>query len=337
MKKIALLFSLIATTSFAQVKTSTQNGAFWNIFTWDCTCLPTDGDSLVINHDITLSTGIAFTSGQIKINAGASLSDGGNTLSFYINGGSMINDGLLEIDNLLLDAGFIENNGTANLDSVWTRSTTTNTGTLTTAAFAHDELATFTNSGTLTCIDNFANQGDYINSGVMTVGGNVSNCNIQASKAMFQNDGFFCVTGTYLNCDTLRGTGTMYIGGTSSNTGEVEGTLLVHTSGGSFSANTGTIAGTVTFGTDACAAGVEEEELDEEDVDWLIYPNPATTIINSTEQNVSYNIYDLSGRKVLSGVTFNGVIHIQTLSEGNYTLQLINDSNQISTQPFIKL
>ena len=318
--------------------TSVQNGGFWNPLTWDCTCFPADGDTVIINHSITLSTGIAFTMGQIRINTGASLSDGAATLSFYINGGSMINNGSLEIDNLLLDAGFIENNGVADMDSVWTRSTVTNTGTMNTNAFAHDELATFNNSGNLFVADNFANQGIFLNAGVLTVGNNCTNCNIQSSNATFDNDGFFCIANDFLNCatDTLRGSGVMYIGGTSTNLGEVEGSLLIHSSTGSFTLNTGTIGSSVTFGTDNCAAGIKDEPTPTEQ-NWIIYPNPASTVLNSSQINVQYNIYDLSGKKIIAGTTFNGTIHIENLENGTYIIQLVNEFNNSYNQTFIKL
>jgi Secretion system C-terminal sorting domain len=339
MKNLSIVFVLMASVSFGQVSTTVQNGDFWNPFSWDCNCIPSDGDSLVINHDITLSTGITYTMGQIKINSSGSLDDGTNAFSFYINGGSMINYGTLIIDNLLLDSGFIENHGTANMDSVWTRSTTTNTGTLTTNAFAHDQAATFTNTGTISVMNNYSNQGSFINDGIMTVGGNASNCNIQTLIANFKNDGFLCVTGNFLNCanDTLEGSGTVFIGGTSTNAGEVSGTLLINTSSGSFDLNTGNIAGTVTYGTDACAAGVEEEEMYVDEEDWILFPNPATTIINSSEINVKYFIYNMEGKLMLNGVSFNGVIHIDQLEEGNYVIRLENEIKQTFRKTFIKL
>lgn len=335
MKNLTLIFALIATTSFGQVKTTTQNGAFWNPLTWDCFCLPADGDSLVIDHDIDLSTGIAYTMGQIYISASGSLSDGTNTLSFYINGGSLINNGSLSIDNLLLDAGFIENNGTATLDSVWTRSTTSNSGTMTTNAFAHDQNATFTNTGTITANDNFANQGLFENTGTFTIAGNASNCNIQSSDATIDNDGVICIDGTFLNCatDTLKGSGVFYIAGASTNNGEVMESLVIHTPSGGFSVNLGTVAGSVVFGTNTCGVSIEEGDVQ----DWTIYPNPAENMIMVSEKNVSYTIYDLSGRAVLNASTNNGMIEIESLESGNYIIHLQNTEGQSTTKPFIKL
>lgn len=339
MRTLLLVIGLISLTAFGQVKTTVQNGDFWALSTWDCFCFPQDGDSLILNHDITLSTGIAYTMGQIYISSSGTLDQGANNFSFYINGGSLINHGELTIDNLLLDSGFIDNHGTANLDSVWTRSTTNNYGMMSTAAFAHDEDATFTNSGTVNCVNNFANQGIILNSGIFTIGGNASNCNIQNSQATIDNDGHFCFAGTFLNCnnDTLKGDGIFYIGGNSTNNGEVLENLTINTPSGSFTWNTGNVASSVQYGTASCSANIEEEEYEEEEKDWLIFPNPATDMIQSSEMNVSYYIYDLSGKLVLNGFSFSGKIHIASLKEGNYLIRLENDMGQTSKKSFIKL
>lgn len=340
MKSIVLAFVFLSAISFSQVKTTIQNGNFWSAFTWDCSCLPANGDSLVVDHTVSLSSGIAYTSGQIYISSSGVIDQGANNFSFYINGGSLINHGTLTIDNLLLDTlGFIENHGLADLDSVWTRSTTTNTGTINTSAFAHDQNATFTNSGNLDVMNNYNNQGWFYNNGIMTVGNDASNCNLQTLNAIFDNNGFFCVAGDFLNCanDTLSGSGTVYIGGSSTNDGEVNGSLHINTPTAGFTFNLGTIAGTVTFGTDGCAAGIEDEQQANSETDWVIFPNPATTVLNSSEQNLKYFVYDHSGKLVLSGATFNGVIHISQLIEGNYVIQLENVTGKRQTKTFIKL
>ncbi|UKN01352.1 T9SS type A sorting domain-containing protein [Paracrocinitomix mangrovi] len=336
MKRLAIALCMFTGVSFAQVKTTTQDGAFWNPFVWDCTCLPADGDSLVINHNLSLSTGIAYTSGQIKISANGQLSDGANMLSFYINGGSLINEGYLEIDDLLMDAGFIENHGTAVMDSVFTRSTTINSGSLTTSSFAHDEGSTFTNAGTITVNEDFNNQGDFINNGLMTVNNNATNCNIQTMDAIYTNNGILCIMNDFSNCggDTLRGSGTIYIDGNSSNLGDVIGSLTINTPSGSFNLNTGTIGMGVTFGTASC--GVGEKELDGKSNEIVIYPNPANDFIKTNQNNFNYSIVDLSGRKILAGYTVDGSIDIHSLATGNYILQMFSsDGNSVSSK-FVK-
>lgn len=329
------LATLASVFSFAQVQTTISDGNFWNPFIWDCSCLPQDGDSLVINHNLSLSSGIAYTSGQILINSSGTLDQGANNYSFFINGGSLINHGTLVFDDLWLENGFITNTGTANLDSVYTASTVSNSGTITTAALAHDEGATFTNDGDLDIANNFYNSGWFNNNGILTVTDSAANCNTQTLNAVFTNNGFFCIAGSFGNCanDTLTGDGTMFIGGNSWNDGEVTGTLHVNTPTAGFTFNTGTVAGTVTFGTDACAAGVEESI----EPNWIIYPNPATTVLNISEQNLSYNIYDMTGRLVLNGLAIDGRIDIDLLEQGSYVIHLENSQKESLKKTFIKL
>ena len=62
MKQILLSLSLIASLSFGQtVITSVQDGDFFGVGTWDCgLCVPTDGDTVIINHNINMNTGIPY-------------------------------------------------------------------------------------------------------------------------------------------------------------------------------------------------------------------------------------------------------------------------------------
>ena len=73
-----------------------------------------------------------------------------------------------------------------------------------------------------------------------------------------------------------------------------------------------------------------------------IYPNPTNNFItiqnrqNSTE-NFEYKIVDLTGRNVKSGNSkFNEQINIESLTSGNYIIQIQTDSNQFITQKLIK-
>ncbi|MCY1243857.1 hypothetical protein D9M72_568940 [compost metagenome] len=67
-----------------------------------------------------------------------------------------------------------------------------------------------------------------------------------------------------------------------------------------------------------------------------IYPNPATDIIYVKNSNAKdFKIIDASGRMVLSGNFGDEQINIQTLTPGNYILQLILKEKTISSK-FIK-
>lgn len=70
------------------------------------------------------------------------------------------------------------------------------------------------------------------------------------------------------------------------------------------------------------------------------YPNPVSTQINlqneNGEQYVSYEIYDASGRVVRNGKLVGNTINVNELSNGVYTLSLIDKKGQKSTARFIK-
>ncbi len=73
-----------------------------------------------------------------------------------------------------------------------------------------------------------------------------------------------------------------------------------------------------------------------------VYPNPTKKFIsiqnqeNSTE-NFGYKIVDLTGRIVKNGNSkFNEQINIESLTSGNYIIQIQTDSNQFITQKLIK-
>lgn len=74
-----LLLALLAVpslTTHAQVVTSVQDGAWSDAATWDCTCVPGMTASVVVQHHVTLSSGLSFgpslsvaPSGHIEKNA----------------------------------------------------------------------------------------------------------------------------------------------------------------------------------------------------------------------------------------------------------------------------
>ncbi|WP_299223382.1 FG-GAP-like repeat-containing protein [uncultured Psychroserpens sp.] len=83
--------------------------------------------------------------------------------------------------------------------------------------------------------------------------------------------------------------------------------------------------------------GVDDETLAS---DIILSPNPTKDVINITTslqlQNVIYNIYDISGRRVMANSLNNSnSIDVSQLSAGNYILSIISD-NMIKNQKFIK-
>ncbi len=74
----------------------------------------------------------------------------------------------------------------------------------------------------------------------------------------------------------------------------------------------------------------------------LVYPNPTNNFItikneeNSTE-HFKFKIVDLTGRIVKNGNSkFNEQVNIESLTSGNYIVQIQTDSNENFTQKLIK-
>lgn len=85
-----------------------------------------------------------------------------------------------------------------------------------------------------------------------------------------------------------------------------------------------------------CNLGSENPQTSQ----FAIYPNPATSIITiaNAEAHSSYAIYDVTGKKIISGTINNNnpVIAVDALEAGTYLLQLTGEQTRAS-QLFIKL
>jgi hypothetical protein len=332
MKFITTLLILLSTLSFAQTKTSNQDGNFYNPLIWTPIGIPASGDTLIINHDIGMTAGIPYAAGQIQINSGGSLTDGGVDQDIYINGGSLINAGILDCDAIWLDSGYVTNSGSMNLDSLWTQDEMTNSGSITVYDFLNDQDADFSTSIVLTVTNNFNNQGQFQNSGEMIVENDFSNCNIQSMDAIFSNSGTVCVTNDFSNCggDTLTGTGNYHIGGSSSNLGVFSGPFTFNTPSGTVGIP-GTQVGGVTISNTPCGLSVVENNNE-----IYIYPNPATDYLIVNSSIVAFEIYDYSGRLIESNKVTNGAINVHNLSVGMYVIKLTSLAGDLHSTSFVK-
>ncbi len=227
-----------------------------------------------------MTVGIPYTMGRITIGPNGTLTDGGGGFDIYCNGGSLFNYGIVSCNDVWLDSGELENYSSMTLDSLWTQGTVYNSGTLIVTDYFHDELTTCTNDGTIDVTNDFLNSGVFFNNQDMTVGNDFANWNFATDDATFDCDGALCVGNEWANInvqDTVRGSGYIYIVGASSNFGLVQGTLSINTPSGSFTLNTGTVDGTVAFGTATCAVGIYPED----ELTFELYPNPATDQIKT--------------------------------------------------------
>lgn len=364
MKKALLLFLLLPFVGVSQ-NTTTQSGNFYNPLIWDCLCLPANGDQLIINHDVVMNLDIYYNTGSITINASGSLVEDATERNFWADGtgsitnhgtftthavylspgASLTNTGTLGSIDSLWNQGTVVNSGSANLFDFWNDQTGifTNTGDLVNADsllnqgnfanngtatiydFANDQMATFTNTVDMLITNNMNNQGYTMNTGDIKINNDFSNCNTQTMDAMMINDGIFCVTNDFINCidDTLTGSGNYYIGGSSSNFGVFAGTHTFHTPSGTIGVP-GTIEAGVTVTTGACDLSINP--IDNNDLS--IYPNPTSSFINITQNNVSFEVFDVMGRLILSGMVENNTIDFTTLNQGIYTVRIGNSKAQ---------
>lgn len=107
------LLAVAATCSLnATVITSQANGNATNPLTWSCICIPTDGDTIIINHAIVLDVDYAFTMGGITVSASGSVTGNAGNRIFGVSGGFFVNNGTVTIGYLAHNGGTFTNNGT---------------------------------------------------------------------------------------------------------------------------------------------------------------------------------------------------------------------------------
>ena len=76
---------------------------------------------------------------------------------------------------------------------------------------------------------------------------------------------------------------------------------------------------------------------DQEKIEFSMFPNPATDVLNLTfpeAVNKPYSVYDLMGREVLKGSlnnTTEAQLNVSTLQKGSYVLRIAG-----TTQKFVK-
>lgn len=337
MKTKLLLLCLISVTGFAQINTTTGSGNFFNPFLWDCLCMPENGDTLVINHDMELTGSIYYNIGQIKINSIGSLTEDGSDRDVWVDGtGSLINNGTFDCYRLYVSDGLFQNTSNAvYFDSLWNQGTILNSGMMTVFDIFNDQTGDFTNSGNFVVENNFVNSGVFANegSGIIDVGKDFSNCNLQTMNAMFINDGVFCISEDFSNCldDTLAGSGEYYIGMSSLNAGRFEGNFTFNTPTGALSGNSGTVDPAVNFGNAPCYLNLKTDELS-----FSVYPNPANDFLYVSESNLNYQITDLSGKLISSGITNTFGIDISTFENGIYAISLTDVNGKVSVLKFVK-
>lgn len=333
MKKLLLLFSALSLVVLSQaqsVRTSIATGFFTSPLIWDCTCVPFPGDSIIINHAITLNTDFGYTSGAVIINSSGSLTGNNVNRGFAVsNNGRFQNDGTFDVERVAFVGGKAHNTGTFTADSLLTvvnlEGGFSNTGT-----------------GTITVNTNFLNTGNFSISTLASVsvtGDFMHGDSINPVSPALICDGDMTIGGDFANLDTIRGSaaGQICINGSSGNFGTITGNLIVCdiSGGANVDLDMGTISGTVQgCAGSTCVSGIENNTS----LSVQVYPNPAMDFIQiKAEENVTIAVYDLIGKLVYQSTIPCQVqnIAISEWHTGIYTYR-ITSQNGISTGRFIK-
>ena len=80
------------------------------------------------------------------------------------------------------------------------------------------------------------------------------------------------------------------------------------------------------------------DELQKENTDWTIYPNPINNELNiqysGSSKNLFVELFDAAGKKVMEqkGTFPNSVLNVQSLSSGTYVLQLNDGTNTLHSK-----
>lgn len=339
-----LLFSLsilliFISSLFSQTRTSIANGNWTMPTTWDCMCVPTPGNNVIINHTVTLTTNWGQSSGSITVNAGGSLIQDATPRAFGQAGGSFTNAGTVTLSKMGFNGGTVSNSGTLNAnDSLYLAIDLINTGSVYSANLFNS--ASLTNSGAMNGT-NFFNNGTFINStsinfinhfnnslsynngilnftdytnagkfynntfGNITINGDCTNGDSLNHDAHWYNNGSTLIVNDFTNIDTLDAginTNRFCVGHNSVNSGKVIGILdFCCLPTGTFGINTGTIAPTVVncLNSGNCFSGIKENLKSE----ISIFPNPIkeSFTINSNNTLIeSIEIIDVLGKVVYS-------------------------------------
>lgn len=155
--------------SAQQTITSTQNGNASNPFVWNCICIPSTNDNIIINHQITIDVNWAITGGgSITVNSGGQLMQSG-LRSILIDGAGSeyLNFGNSAFDAMAYTNGASgQNTGHFSITQgayFGSGTTYSNTGLIDGLDSLLTE-GTFANNGTL-FTGNFLNTGTFINTG----------------------------------------------------------------------------------------------------------------------------------------------------------------------------
>lgn len=195
MKKyfIQIIFLLLYIKSGnAQSVNSVANGNWNNPNTWSCACVPTSGFIITINHQVTLNTNYSYSSGSIIIAQNASLSDGHLGKNLTITGGTLANNGNIDVKQFTTQNGSFSNFGSIKASIFLNYLNFFNNGTF-------YEIDSISNYALITNNGNFVNIGIINNSGIYTN-------NMKSEFIRLTNNGMI-TNNNYMNVGTIYNNG----------------------------------------------------------------------------------------------------------------------------------
>lgn len=200
---ISFFLSLFCISLVAQQEiNSVTDGLFSETSTWDCNCIPSNGDDVYIDHSIILDTSYSWNSGYVLVGSSGLLTDAGG-YSLLIDGvGEFRNNGQVTLTSLIIGSGSVNNwmNAQMNVSEL----------------LVND--GEFENFGSFQGVDSILNSGSFRNSGDF-VGG------------LFFNDNLFKITwpnshislNTFWNSSTMDLiTGSIHLSGNLYNEGDLD-------------------------------------------------------------------------------------------------------------------
>lgn len=170
MKNKLILFvfvNIFTLCGLSQTTTSVANGNWTNPLTWSCTCVPTPGANVTINHNVVLNTSFGYSTGSITINSGGSLLDDVIGRDMWVNGGAFTNNGNVDVHYLLNSSGTFINSGTITARAISNSIGFTNTGIFQNIDSMLNN-AVLINNGSFLNLDSITNNVSFVNNGICT-------------------------------------------------------------------------------------------------------------------------------------------------------------------------
>lgn len=195
-----------ASSADARIVTTQTNGNASNPFTWDCTCIPMNGDTIIINHALTLDVDYGYTLGAVQVNASGSVTGNAVSRIFGVSGGYFLNNGTVNVAYIYHNGGTFTNNGTITV--------TRNCGV--------DQAVTLVNNSSFNVNDTmlvngaatFQNIGTFYCPEVLSTG-TITNTGTMDADNVYSSGTFTHTSGLLQLAMSIYNTGNMTISGTS--------------------------------------------------------------------------------------------------------------------------